>query len=186
MSIKVFLDAERECSYMVLSKKEVDCKMEQELKEQISKIIENDLIVFNKIDIEDDKVRRIYYRDKFEFDFIYSLNKLLFIGKEKSNKDYDTTIISKKNYFLIKTLYEVIKINKEDIIKVVFDNYDCEVKFILKDKELIIKLNKLSSGYKIENKYVLFNISYNQKKIVDFFYDEIEDFIDQKNLISNL
>lgn len=185
MSIEVFCGDERECSSIVSNKTEEEIyKLKEELKSKILNNLNTDLIIFNNVYVSMEKNNRCYYSDPLAIEQLYYLNSLLFLGKKKSKEEYDTSIISKINYFLIKNNNEIIKISKSDIIKI--ECYDGKIIFTLKNNQLMINLNNWISNYKIHNKYVSINMSYNYKKILDFFYNEIEDFIDKENLISNL
>ena len=185
MSIEVFCGDERECSPIVSNKTEEEIsKLKEELKSKISNNINTDLIIFNNVYVSMEKNNRCYYSDQLAIEQLYYLNSLLFLGKEKKKDEYDTSIISKINYFLIKNRNEIIKIAKNDIIKI--ECYDGKIIFTLKNNQLIINLSGWISNYKIHNKYVSIDISYNYKKILDFFYNEIEDFIDKENIINNL
>lgn len=125
-----------------------------------------------------------FYREKFNISDFSELNKSLFLCKEKNNEIYNNCIISKINYFLIKRKNEIIKIDKSDIIRVTAIHE--RIIFILKNNEIIIDLNRLIYDYKINDKYVKIAISYNYQKIVDFFYEEMEEFIDKQKFMNNL
>lgn len=177
-------------------------KLEEKIKSRIFHILKSDLIILNSINISNEKSGRQYYVEENEFDKLSNLNKLLFLEREKdkdtrkivnnlfstttkNKEEYDTSIVSKNDYFLIKNRYEVIKVNKTDILKVQFS--DKRIIFKLKNnEEVITDLSGWLSNYKISDKYVTLNFQYNSKKIIDFFYEEIENFIDRKTLVSVL
>lgn len=158
--------------------------LEKELKEKISNVLTNDLIIFNNVYVRNQKEYNTFYREKFNISDFSELNKSLFLCKEKNNEIYNNCIISKINYFLIKRKNEIIKIDKSDIIRVTA--FQERIIFLLKNNEIIIDLNRLIYDYKINDKYVKIPILYNYQKIIDFFYEEIDEFIDKQKFINSL